>query len=374
MIDTAVIKVKAGNGGDGCVSFRREKYVAKGGPNGGDGGKGGSIYFEATHNMATLADFRSKPSYKAKNGQPGMGKNQTGEDADDMVVKVPVGTLIYELDGDEEVLVADMMEHGERFLIARGGIGGRGNARFKSSTNRTPRQFTRGTQGQSKEIKLEIKLIADVGLVGAPNAGKSTLVNSLTNARAKVANYPFTTLSPNLGVLELKDDSKVVVADIPGLISGASEGKGLGDEFLKHVERTRVLVHMIDPYEEGAEDLVQNAIDKYSMIQDELKGYKVDLSGKRQIVVINKIDITEVKEAFDDIKTVFKTDFDIEVLGISAVTGEGFDSLILRLTEVLPEIPMQPLFKQPKTVKKYTIENIPNKKMVYGLQEVFELE
>lgn len=374
MIDLAEIKVEAGNGGNGAVSFRREKFVPKGGPDGGDGGDGGSVYAVADHNLATLMDFRSKTDYKATNGTQGMDKNKKGPDGSDLIIKVPVGTLIYQQENDKEILIEDMDEHGKKVLLAKGGRGGVGNAQFKSSTNQAPRQYTKGEKGEVKNIKLEVKIISDVGFVGAPNAGKSTLINALTNARAKVASYPFTTLSPNLGVLVLKDGQKVVISDIPGLIEGASEGKGLGDEFLRHVERTRLLVHLIDPYEQGQEDLAENAINRYDMIQGELRDYRVDLTKKEQIVVINKLDITEVSEAFDDIYEKFKKEKGIEVLGVSAVSGEGFEELTNIITEKLSKIERQPVAVKETPVKIYNIGNLPNKRMVFGKRDVYELK
>ena len=374
MIDLAEIKVEAGNGGDGAVSFRREKFIPKGGPDGGDGGDGGSVYFLADHNLATLMDFRSKTEYKAGNGTQGTSRNRKGPDGEDLVIKIPVGTLIYQIEDSKEVLVEDMDEHGKKVLIAEGGRGGVGNAQFKSSTNQAPRQYTKGEKGEVKDIKLEIKIVSDVGFVGAPNAGKSTLINSLTNSKAKVASYPFTTISPNLGVLRLKDGQDVVISDIPGLITGASEGKGLGDEFLRHVERTRMLVHLIDPYEQGNEDLVQNALDRYDMIQQELRDYTVDLTKKEQVVAINKMDITEVREAFDEISEEFRKQKGIDVLGISAVTGEGLENLVNIITERLSKIEKQPVAVKETPVKIFTIDNLPNKRMVFGKRNVHELK
>jgi len=374
MIDQALIKVEAGNGGDGVVSFRRAKFVPRGGPDGGDGGKGGSVYLVADHNLATLMDFRSKTDYKGTNGSPGEGKNMGGADGEDLIIKVPAGTLLYliGLDG-KETLIEDMDEDGKKILMAKGGKGGVGNFRFRSSINQTPRQYTKGEKGVVKEIRMEVKIISDVGLVGAPNAGKSTLVNSLTNSRAKVASYPFTTLSPNLGVLQLRNGQSVVVSDIPGLIEGASEGKGLGDEFLRHIERTRLLVHMIDPYV-PEQDPVESALKRYEMIQGELKDYKIDLTKKEQIVVINKLDITEVKEAFDEIVEKFKKEKSIDVLGISAVSGEGHGPLINAITDRLSKIKKEPFVIKEAPVKIYNIKNLPNKRIVFGKREVLELE
>lgn len=373
MIDLAKIQVKAGNGGDGLVSFRHEKFVAKGGPDGGDGGKGGSVYAVADHNLATLIDFRSKKVFKAGNGQSGGNKNKKGYDGEDLAIKVPTGTLVYQLDGQEEILIADLSEDGQEVLLAKGGKGGVGNKTFSSSTNRAPRQYTKGKPGEVKELKLEVKLIADVGLVGMPNAGKSTLINVLTNTSAKVADYPFTTLSPNLGVLKLKSGKKVIISDIPGLIEGASTGKGLGDEFLRHVERTRLLIHLIDPYQADT-DLVEKALGDYQVIEKELKNYQIDLTQKEELVAINKLDITEIKEIFPQIKKAFKNKFDLDVLGISAVSGEGLDVLVNLITKKLAEIPFKPLVEQPEAVKIYTIDNVPNKRLVYGQKDVIELE
>lgn len=377
MIDLATIKIKAGDGGNGLVSFRREKYVPRGGPDGGDGGDGGDIWGVADHNLATLLDFRSRPDYKAVSGKPGQTKLQKGADGADLVLNFPVGTLIYELKKGREVLVYDMDVHGKKVLLAKGGKGGIGNKRFASSTNQVPMQFTKGAAGEQKELKLEIKLVADVGLVGAPNAGKSTLLNKLTKANAKIGSYPFTTISPNLGVLQLKDGSKAVVADIPGLIAGASDGKGLGDEFLRHIERTRILVHIVDPYimdvTDQDVDLAKYAAGQYNMIQKELRHYKVDLTEKEQIVVINKIDLAEVADSFDEIKKSFDGR-GIRTFGISAITGEGVDLLINEITRRLGEIPKKPLIEEAQPVKVYTIRNLPNKRIVYGDTDVQELK
>ncbi|EKE00031.1 MAG: hypothetical protein ACD_22C00102G0002 [uncultured bacterium] len=379
MIDVAKIKVKAGNGGDGRVSFRREKFIPNGGPDGGDGGNGGSVYFLADHNVATLLDFHAKPIFEATNGQYGGPKNMTGFSGDDLYVKVPVGTLIYELDdkaAEGRRLVGDMTKEAQTLLIARGGIGGKGNTRFKSSKNQAPRQFTPGTKGEVRELVLEIKLMADVGLIGLPNAGKSTLVNQLTKANAKVANYPFTTLTPNLGVMLLKNGKNVVVADIPGLIEGASTGKGLGDEFLRHVERTRLLVHLVDPLEslgsleqlespkEVAKALSQSTWEKYQTIRNELGEYSKDLLEKPEIVVINKLDVTEIRLAFDIIAKAFKKQ-GVEVIGISAYTGMGVEELKDLLMTRLENLPPVKEFVADKPTTVYNIGNLPNRRVVF---------
>jgi GTP-binding protein len=359
MIDTAKIKVKAGNGGDGKVSFRHEKYIPKGGPDGGDGGKGGSVIIVADHNMATLIDFHAKPVFAGENGQAGGSRKMSGSNGEDLIVKVPVGTLIYEETPNGKRLIEDFVEAGQTMIVARGGVGGKGNFRFRSSRNQTPNQYTPGEPGEEKTVTLEVKLMADIGLIGLPNAGKSTLVNQLTHANAKVANYPFTTLEPNLGVLTFKDGKSVVVADIPGLIEGASSGKGLGDEFLRHVERTRVLVHLIDAYEN------EDALKAYRVIRGELESYSPDLAEKPEIIVINKIDITEVKEALPRIMKTFKKE-GIEVFGISAATGEGISELSNKLMKLLADLPEKKVFDVEKPVKVYTVRNLPNKRMVFS--------
>ena len=399
MIDVATIKIRAGDGGDGRVSFRHERFVPKGGPDGGDGGNGGSVYLVSDNNMATLMDFRSRPNYKAESGVPGGHKKMTGSGGSDLFIKVPVGTLVDEVaeeGGNEgknwnagksgEKLVGDLKENDQKLLLAKGGVGGKGNYHFKSSVNRTPYEYTPGTKGEAKTLKFEIKMVADVGFVGMPNAGKSTLINQLTNAHAKVANYPFTTLNPNLGTCKLKNGREIVIADIPGLIEGASEGKGLGFEFLRHVERTRLLVHLIDPYNEEIfawmsskrtssgtdaklnknteyEEVCQYVFELYKKVRTELEKRGGNLPEKSEIVVINKLDLTEVKEAFPHILKFFKKE-KIEVLGISAYTGEGTEKLKDKIMEKLETIPTMPVFEVEPIVKTYTIENLPNKRMV----------
>jgi GTPase len=389
MVDLVEIKVKAGKGGDGKVSFRREKFIPKGGPDGGDGGSGGNIIFVADNNMSTLVDFKSKRLFEAEEGQMGSFKNMSGKSGADLYVKVPVGTLIYEVeskafgqeneagkesaDEKRDVLICDLVKVGQEFVVAKGGVGGKGNINFKSSKNQTPTQYTKGLEGEEKVIKMEIKLIADVGLVGAPNAGKSTLLNRLTNANAKVANYPFTTLSPNLGIYRINKDQNIVIADIPGLIEGASDGKGLGDDFLRHIERTRVLIHMIDPLNLGYEDLVENAFKEYSMIRSEIKKYGRGLDNKNSLITINKIDVTEVREAFERIKKRFEEE-GLEVFGISSVTGEGLDSLFTKVIFTLESTPRDISFEVNKVVKRYNIENLPNRRNVFDKDRVITMD
>ncbi len=373
LVDIAKIKIQAGKGGDGKVSFRREKYIPKGGPDGGDGGNGGNVYLNISPNMLTLMDFRSKHVYKAEDGFPGGQKKMSGKAGNDLIIGVPNGTLIYEINPStqEKVLLRDMSSYNmqeELFLIAKGGRGGKGNVHFKSSTNRTPMQFTPGKYGEVRELLLELKLIADIGLIGLPNAGKSTLLNSLTKTNAKVGSYMFTTLHPNLGKLVLNEDQSVIVADIPGLVENASKGKGLGDKFLKHIERTRILVHIIDPYDGEILDskvLIDNTLKKYKIIRDELKEYDKTLLTKPEIVVINKIDITEIKDILNDLKEKFKKKYDIGVIGISAVTGENIDTLKKEIFHVLKSLPEKVKFASEKNIEKtLNIDDLPNKRMI----------
>ncbi len=317
--DEAEIKVKAGNGGNGCASFRREKYIPKGGPDGGNGGRGGSIVFEADVNLNTLVNFVSKKHYSAKNGLPGQGRNKFGKHGEDMILKVPIGTLIYDkATGDQ---IADLVEDGQQIIGAKGGLGGKGNSNFATSVRQAPDFAELGEPGEEKEIDMELKLIADVAIIGYPSVGKSTLISHISNARPKIADYPFTTLIPNLGVVKVAG-SDFVVADIPGLIEGAHEGKGLGVEFLKHIERTKILVHMLDINREDLRD-------DYNKLNEELKLYSKELSKKPQIVVVNKID-SSISEIEDEIKKEFKKE---GPLFISAVSGEGIEQFLYKLKD-----------------------------------------
>lgn len=390
MVDLVEIKVKAGKGGDGKVSFRREKYIPKGGPDGGDGGRGGDIIFVADNNMSTLIDFKSKRVFEAEDGQQGGPNKMFGKSGSNLYIRLPVGTLVYEMQDEfseevggsavkhsfnesKQILVCDLVKPGQEYVIARGGVGGKGNINFKGSKNQSPLQYTKGTAGEEKILKLEIKLIADVGLVGAPNAGKSTLLNKLTNANAKVANYPFTTISPNLGVLRIEKGMDMILADIPGLIEGASGGKGLGDDFLRHVERTRILIHLIDPLTSGYDNLDENSFKDYLMIREELAKYGRKLDSKKSLICINKIDITEVKNAFADIKKRFEKE-GLEVFGISAVTGEGLDPLIKKVVYMLDKTPKDNIFETEKVVKRYNITNLPNRRVVFDKDRVVTMD
>ena len=316
-LDQAKIYIKAGDGGKGCVSFRREKFIEFGGPNGGDGGNGGNVYFEAVENLNTLIDFRYQQHFKAQKGQQGMGSEMTGYKGEDLIIKVPVGTEIVAEDG--ETVIKDMVEAGERFLIAKGGKGGLGNTRFKSSTNQAPRYAGPGTPGEELWVWLRLKIIADVGLIGLPNAGKSTFLSAVTSARPKIADYPFTTLHPHLGVAWV-DNQELVIADIPGLIEGAHEGIGLGDRFLKHVERCSVFLHLIDA---TTEDVAAD----YVTIRKELELYSNQLKNKSTVVALNKCDALTAEEIMEKKAALAKV-CDAQIFTISAVAGENLQACL----------------------------------------------
>ncbi|MBN1392372.1 MAG: GTPase ObgE [Sedimentisphaerales bacterium] len=320
-VDQAKIHVKAGDGGNGCVSLRREKYVPKGGPDGGDGGKGGSVYFEAVDDLDTLIDFAGKHNWHAENGRPGSGSNKHGADGSDLVIPVPPGTLIF--DDDLDLLLKDLNKVGMKARVCLGGRGGKGNKAFATSTNQTPRYAEPGKEGQERNLRLELKLIADVGLVGMPNAGKSTLISRCSAARPKIADYPFTTVEPVLGIVELSNYRRFIMADIPGLIEGSHKGAGLGIEFLKHIERTRIIVHILDimPIDGSA------PADNYKAIRNELKLYSKTLARKPEVIVANKIDLDPDGQKVREIKKKLRK----KIYPISAVTGVG----VKELTEVL---------------------------------------
>jgi GTP-binding protein len=343
-IDEAKLKVQAGNGGRGCVSFRREKFVPFGGPDGGDGGLGGSVYLRAVEGMNTLADFRISRTYRGQNGEGGSGNDCTGHGGDDTYVSIPVGTVVTDIDTGEQL--GDLALEGQTLLVAKGGKGGWGNARFKSSTNRTPRKAGLGLPGEKRELALELKLIADVGLLGLPNAGKSTLIRAVSAARPKVADYPFTTLHPNLGVVTAGPGRSFVMADIPGLIEGAADGAGLGIRFLKHLQRTRVLLHLIDiaPIDPDA-DPVKDA----RTIIAELKKFAADLGLKERWLVINKTDLLEPDEVEKRAKDIVRRlRWKGRVLKISGATGAG--------TEELKQTAMRYLEEHPRAVRTTAID------------------
>jgi len=328
-VDEAVIQVKAGDGGDGCVSFRREKYIPKGGPDGGDGGDGGSVLMVADPNKDTLLDFSGRHHWHAQRGQAGMGKKMSGLSGDDLVIRVPPGTLVY--DAEHQLLLADLDIPERRVVIARGGKGGRGNWRFKSSTNQAPRYAEPGTDGQERRLRLELKLIADIGLVGMPNAGKSTLLRAISAARPKVADYPFTTLDPQLGIVQLDSDRRMVVADIPGLIEGAQHGAGLGHAFLRHIERTKIIVHLLDLYPADNSDPAEN----YRKIRGELEAFSPALAQKREIIAANKMDLAVDDIAIDHLRQALP---EKQIYAISGASHAGVEKLLELLWKILQEI------------------------------------
>ena len=327
-VDEIKIKVKAGDGGRGCISFRREKFIPKGGPDGGNGGDGGDVIFVATTSYNTLSHLRGKKLIKAKRGEHGRGKDQYGKKGEDAIVYVPVGTIVKDLKTGE--VIADLIEDGMKVVVAKGGKGGRGNKCFVSPTNRAPYYAEEGKPGEEKELLLELKLIADVGLIGYPNAGKSTLISVISNAKPKIADYPFTTLTPNLGVVDYNEKFSFVVADIPGLIEGASKGKGLGLQFLKHIERTKIFVHLLDSTILDADKILQ----RYHSIRNELKNYNPELLNKKEIVVITKIDAIP-EDALKQIISKIKEEIKRDPIPISSVTKKGLDKLISKIYENL---------------------------------------
>ncbi len=319
-IDEATIEVRAGDGGNGCVSFRREKYIPFGGPDGGDGGDGGSVYLEAECGVNTLADFRHKRKFLAERGQNGMGKNRTGKSGADLFIEVPVGTIVHEEDTGE--LIGDLVRTGQRLLVARGGFHGLGNTRFKSSTNRAPRQSKPGTPGEVRHLRLELKLLADVGLLGMPNAGKSTLIRAVSSARPKVADYPFTTLYPNLGVVRVAEQRSFVMADVPGLIEGAAQGVGLGVQFLRHLSRTRLLLHLVDI------GPLTNPVADIATILKELEQFSPELARRERWLVLNKVDLVAPEERQDRCRAIIdRLGWQGPVYGISGLRREGTDAL-----------------------------------------------
>ncbi|HJV92610.1 MAG TPA: GTPase ObgE [Azonexus sp.] len=337
-IDEAKIYVKAGDGGNGAATFRREKYIPMGGPNGGDGGRGGSIYVLADRNINTLVDYRYTRKFIGKRGENGGGADQYGAGGDDIVLRVPVGTVIYNLNTEE--ILADLSEHDQKILIAKGGKGGLGNLHFKSSTNRAPRQKTNGEQGEEFELRLELRVLADVGLLGLPNAGKSTLIRAISSARPKVADYPFTTLHPNLGVVRVGDEKSFVMADVPGLIEGAADGAGLGIRFLKHLQRTRILLHLVDiaPIDPDS-DPVRDA----KAIVGELIKHDPELANKPRWLVLNKLDLIPEEDREAAVKNFLKaykkaTKYDGPYFPIAAINGEGTKPLIYAISEALDQM------------------------------------
>ena len=333
-VDEVRIHVKAGDGGNGCVSFRRERFVPKGGPDGGDGGKGGDLILQADAQLTTLLDLTYPQQFLARKGTHGRGKNQTGRSGEDLVIRVPVGTLVR----DDQIgdVLQDLVFEGQRFVVAKGGRGGRGNARFATATRRAPRHSEKGEEGEERWLRLELKLLADVGIIGYPNTGKSTLLSKISSARPKIADYPFTTLTPNLGVVNREGHRPFVVADIPGLIWGASKGAGLGLTFLRHVERTRLLIHLLDVSEGPS----RSPVDDFRALNQELNAYHPSMSGKAQIVALNKIDIPSVRVRVLNIEKQFE-EIGYRLYAISGKTGEGVEGLLEEAARTLESISVQ---------------------------------
>lgn len=328
-VDSASIRIEAGKGGSGCLSFRREKYIPEGGPDGGDGGDGGSVYFVGQQGLNTLSEFRYNRMFRAKNGQPGQGQNKRGKSADDLYVEMPLGTQVFDLETDE--MIGEITEHEQTLLVAKGGFHGLGNTRFKSSINRAPRQTTLGTPGEVREIGLEMNVMADIGLLGMPNAGKSSLIRQISSARPKVADYPFTTLHPSLGVVSLGSEH-LVMADIPGLIEDASEGVGLGFEFLKHLSRTKILLHVVDILPFDGSDPIEN----YRIIEKELAKYDQKLADKPRLLALNKMDLLPEDERDQALETFLQgSGYQGQVFSISALNGLGCKDLIAGLFELV---------------------------------------
>lgn len=348
-VDYAKIIIKSGDGGNGAATFRREKYVAAGGPDGGDGGRGGDVYFEVDPNANTLIDFRFTKKFKAENGQNGSGGHKFGKSGQDIIVKVPVGTIVK--DAETGKVIVDMSKEGQKELILKGGRGGKGNSHFATSTRQAPRFAIDGELGKEKEIILELKLLADVGLVGFPNVGKSTILSRVTKATPKIADYHFTTIDPNLGVVKTEHGDSFVLADIPGIIEGASEGVGLGIQFLRHVERTRLLLHVLDVA--GTEG--RNPVDDFNKINEELKKYSEKLATRKQIIVANKIDSMQDDENYKSLEKLAKEN-NIEIYKISAVTGEGLNELFNHVAEIIKTLPKEEIVEIDDRII-YTLED-----------------
>ncbi|MGI1657656.1 MAG: GTPase ObgE [Desulfitobacterium sp.] len=351
--DQARIYVKGGDGGSGAVAFRREKYVPDGGPSGGDGGRGGKVIFEADEGLWTLADFRYKRQYKADRGEHGQAKNMHGKSGEDMIVRIPVGTVVKDAVSGE--ILADLVEHGQQTIVATGGRGGRGNARFMSNTNKAPRVAENGEPGEERDLLLELKLLADVGLVGFPNVGKSTIISRISAAKPKIADYHFTTLVPNLGVVDLEDGESFVVADIPGLIEGAHTGAGLGHEFLRHTERTRLILHVLDIA--GSEE--RDPLEDFKIIKDELRQYSPELANRTMLIVANKMDIPGAEENLKRLEEQLGEEY--RIFPVSAATGEGLQELVYGVAQVLPEVPVPEIFVKEEEQHRVTHAEAPDR-------------
>ena len=348
--DYAKIYVSAGKGGDGAVAFRREKYVAAGGPDGGDGGKGGDIYFEVNPDSNTLIDFRYKKKFKAENGENGEGSHRFGKSGADLYIKVPLGTIVKNAQTGE--ILADLSENNKKVLVLKGGRGGKGNSHFATATRQAPRFAQKGEEGEEAELILELKLLADVGLIGYPSVGKSTILSVVTSATPKIAEYHFTTLEPNLGVVKSEYGDSFVIADIPGLIEGASEGVGLGIQFLRHIERTRLLLHVIDVA--GTEG--RNPVQDFYTINKELEKYSKKLATRKQIIVANKIDSMQDETLYNELEKVAKEN-NMKIFKVSAVTGQGMKELMIEVSKILKTLPKEELIEEKESKKVYKLED-----------------
>lgn len=348
--DYAKIYVSAGKGGDGAVAFRREKYVAAGGPDGGDGGKGGDIYFEVNPDSNTLIDFRYKKKFKAENGENGEGSHRFGKSGADLYIKVPLGTIVKNAQTGE--ILADLSENNKKVLVLKGGRGGKGNSHFATATRQAPRFAQKGEEGEEAELILELKLLADVGLIGYPSVGKSTILSVVTSATPKIAEYHFTTLEPNLGVVKSEYGDSFVIADIPGLIEGASEGVGLGIQFLRHIERTRLLLHVIDVA--GTEG--RNPVEDFYTINKELEKYSKKLATRKQIIVANKIDSMQDESLYNELEKVAKEN-NMEIFKVSAATGQGMKELMIEVSRILKTLPKEELIEEKEAKKVYKLED-----------------
>ena len=347
--DYAKIYVSAGKGGDGAVAFRREKYVAAGGPDGGDGGKGGDVYFEVNPDSNTLIDFRYKKKFKAENGNNGEGGHKYGKSGEDLYIKVPLGTIVKKSDTGE--VLADLSEENKKVLVLKGGRGGKGNSHFATATRQAPRFAQKGEAGEEGELILELKLLADVGLIGYPSVGKSTILSVVTSATPKIAEYHFTTLEPNLGVVKSEYGDSFVIADIPGLIEGASEGVGLGIQFLRHIERTRLLLHVVDVA--GTEG--RNPVEDFYTINKELEKYSKKLATRKQIIVANKIDSMQDESLYNELENVAKEN-NMEIFKVSAATGQGMKELMIEVSKILKTLPKEDLVEEKEAKKVYKLE------------------
>ena len=363
-VDQVEIVVRSGKGGDGVVHFRREKYVPRGGPDGGDGGRGGDVIFEVASSMASLESYQYESHFNAQDGAPGGGSRSSGKSGEALVLRVPPGTVIF--DKQSGTLLADLVQPGEHFLAAKGGQGGAGNAHFATSSHQTPRIAFKGDRGERRELTLELRIIADVGVIGKPNAGKSSLLAAMTKARPKIGDYPFTTLTPNLGVATFSDDNRAVIADVPGLIEGAHSGSGLGQEFLRHIERCKVLLHVVD-------GLSDDPLRDCQMVNEEMRLYDPALVTKPQLVVFNKMDLDEVRERWEDVEEAFSA-AGVQLLPVSAISGMNLDRILTELQGLLETIPQPatpqeealPVYRPAGEEDAFSIERLPGGWRVHG--------